>query len=255
MDDNKKIYYIHFDQLDSTNDWTKQNTHLLDPKRLSCITAAEQTAGRGRYARKWHSPKGQNIYATLYFSLPKSSSIIPNLGQILSLACVETLKKMGFSPQIKWPNDILLEGKKVAGILGEAVSLNDELFGMVLGIGINVDTPQSVLENVGQPATSLSSIIQHEWLFEEILEPMVQRFSDHLQLLSEQGFAPFQPEYEASLAFKGEKIDYTDGKRRVQGICKAIDSLGRLRLLVSKNGHEDIEELEQILTVQSGEIL
>jgi len=113
----KSISYIHFDTIDSTNTWAKNNAKTLDPDQITCITALEQTAGRGRWLRKWISPKGQNIYATIYFCLSKNCKQLSNVGQILSLSCAKVLKSKGFLPQIKWPNDLLLEKKKVAGVL------------------------------------------------------------------------------------------------------------------------------------------
>jgi BirA family transcriptional regulator, biotin operon repressor / biotin---[acetyl-CoA-carboxylase] ligase len=248
---NKDIQYIHFECLDSTNDWVKKNIHVLDPDRLICVTASEQTAGRGRFARKWLSPKGQNIYATLFFCLPQNSKIVSNLGQILSLACAKVLESKGFSPQIKWPNDILISRKKVSGILGEAISLNDRL-GIALGIGINVDTPPQLLDKIDQPAASLSSLSNHVWTFEEILEPLVEMFAEYLEIIQREGFSPFRSQYEDLLAFKGQLIHCMNGNKPVTGICHSIDSEGRLKLVLA--GSKECVEVAQTITIQSGEI-
>lgn len=230
----KDIYFIHFDTIDSTNSWTKKNASTLDPNQLTCVTALEQTAGRGRFCRKWISPKG-NIYATLYFCLPRNCPYLINLGQVLSLSCVAVLKNKGFLPQIKWPNDILLEGKKVAGILCETVSFEDRI-GIVLGIGINVNMRQDFLEIIDQPATSLSQLSGHTWTLEQIIEPILKQFINDLELLTSKGFEPFRPFYEELLAFKGEQISCSDGIKTIQGICHSINSDGKLNLLLS-DGH------------------
>src|SRR5580700_2479453 len=177
----KSINYIHFDTIDSTNTWTKKNAATLDSNQLTCVTALEQTAGRGRFSRKWLSPKGQNIYATLYFCLPKECSYLINLGQILSLSSISVLQKKGFSPQIKWPNDILLEGKKVAGILCETIVLEDKL-GAILGIGMNVNMSQELLDTIDQPATSLAQLSGQTWSLEQILEPILKQFLKDLDI-------------------------------------------------------------------------
>src|SRR6185312_12605733 len=119
-----------FDTIDSTNTWTKQNTATLDPDLLTCITATEQTAGRGRFRRRWVSGRGENITATFFFTVAKDSPILANVGQVLSLSCAHVLEQHGFSPQIKWPNDLFISGKKMAGILCETVPLPD-LLGIV----------------------------------------------------------------------------------------------------------------------------
>jgi BirA family biotin operon repressor/biotin-[acetyl-CoA-carboxylase] ligase len=228
----KNIYYIHFDTIDSTNTWTKKNAEGLDPDQLTCVTALEQTAGRGRFFRKWLSPKGQNnIYATLYFCLPKSFPYLINLGQILSLSCIAVLNKKGFQPQIKWPNDILLDGKKVAGILCETVSFEDRM-GVVLGIGINVNMPQEMLETIDQPATSLAQLSGRTWTLEQILEPVLKQFLDDLETLEAKGFEPFRSNYDQLLAFKGEPITCNDGLKTIKGICHSINADGRLNLLL-----------------------
>ena len=227
----KNIYYIHFDTIDSTNTWTKKNASTLDRDQLTCVTALEQTAGRGRFFRKWISPKGQNIYATLYFCLPRSCPYFVNLGQILSLSCITVLNKKGFHPQIKWPNDILLGGKKVAGILCETISFEDRI-GIALGIGINVNMQKDLLEAIDQPATSLAQLSGQTWTLEQILEPVLKQFIEDLETLESHGFEPFRPTYEDLLAFKGESITCHDGLKTIKGICHSINVDGRLNLLL-----------------------
>lgn len=240
----KSISFIHFDVIDSTNSWTKKNASTLDPNELTCITALEQTAGRGRFERKWHSPKGQNIYATLFFCLPLNSPYIINLGQILSISCITILKKKGFHPQIKWPNDILLEGKKVAGILCETVCFEDRI-GIALGIGINVNMRQELLEMIDQPATSLAQLSGQTWALEQVTEPILKQFIEDLNILESQGFEPFRKTYEDLLAFKGKTITCNDGQRTIKGICHSINACGRLNLLLPDG---------TIQTVSAGEV-
>lgn len=228
---NKSIHFIHFNIIDSTNTWAKKNASTLDQNELTCITALEQTAGRGRLDRKWISPSGQNIYATLYFCLPLGSPHIGNLGQILSLSCITILKKKGFHPQIKWPNDILIEGKKVAGILCETICF-EERTGIALGIGLNVNMRQDLLETIDQPATSLAQLSGQTWVLEQILEPILEQFIKDLELLESKGFEPFREAYEELLAFKGKTITCRDGERTLKGICHSVNASGRLNLLL-----------------------
>lgn len=227
----KNICYIHFDTIDSTNTWAKKHAHSLDPDQLTCITALEQTAGRGRFFRKWISPKGENIYATLYFQIPKGWPYLVNLSQVLSLSCISVLKKKEFQPQVKWPNDILLEGKKVAGILCETISADDHT-GVILGIGINVNMSNEMLNAIDQPATSLSQLTGRIWTLEQILEPLLKQFLNDLQTLEEKGFAPFHSLYEELLAYKGEVISCSDGIQTIKGICHSVNPDGRLNLLL-----------------------
>jgi BirA family biotin operon repressor/biotin-[acetyl-CoA-carboxylase] ligase len=240
----KNIYYIHFDTIDSTNTWTKKNASTLDPKQLTCVTSLEQTAGRGRFSRKWLSPKGQNIYTTLFFCLPLESPYIANLGQVLSLSCIDVLKKKGFYPQIKWPNDILLEGKKIAGILCETVLFEDRI-GIILGIGININMSQELLETIDQPATSLAQLSGQSWTLEQILEPLLNQFLIDLDTLQNKGFRFFCPLFQELLAYKGKVISCNDGVKMIKGVCHSINPDGRLNLLLPDG---------QITTLSIGEL-
>jgi len=240
----KSISYIHFDTIDSTNTWTKNNAETLDPDQVTCITALEQTSGRGRWLRKWLSPHGQNIYATVYFCVPKDCKQLANVGQVLSLSCADVLKKKGFDPQIKWPNDLLLQGKKVAGVLCDTVSFEDRI-GVVLGIGLNVNMSQQLLDSIDQPATSLAQLSGQTWTVEQILNLLLDQFLKDLNILLKEGFEPFRLYYEELLAYKGLTITCNDGIHSLSGICHSVNSEGRLNLLLPSG---------QMKTLSAGEV-
>lgn len=239
-----QIHYIHFDTIDSTNNWVKSNAHNLDPDQFTCITAQEQTAGRGRFARKWISPRGSNVYATLFFCLPLGTPHPANIGQLLAYSCAMVLKEKGFDVQIKWPNDILIEGKKIAGILTEMISLPDRI-GVAVGIGINVDMSEEFLKTIDQPAISLAQLSPQVWETEQILEPILHRFLNDLDMLKKNGFAPFQKGFNQLLAFKGKEISYFDGVLTLKGLCKGVSPEGKLEVLLPSG---------KVMRISSGEI-
>lgn len=240
----KNICHIHFDTISSTNDWAKTNAHTLDPLQITCITALEQTTGRGRWFRKWISPRGENIYATIYFCVPRNCPYLTNVGQVLSISCATMLKKKGFSPEIKWPNDILLCGKKVAGILTEAVTFEDRI-GIALGIGLNVNMSDELLNEIDQPATSLAQLSGHAWVVQATLEALLEQFLEDFDALQKKGFAHFLPSYGKLLAFKGQPITCHDGIQHVKGICHSISPDGRLNLELQDG---------RVILISSGEI-
>ena len=241
----EEIVYIHFETVDSTNNWVKAHAGQLDPHALSCISAASQTAGRGRFKRTWISPKGENIYATFFLTIPKEASYLANLGQILGYSCVEVLRKLGFSPELKWPNDILLRRKKVAGILVEALSVKEGL-GIVLGIGINVNTEQEILEIIDRPAISLQQVQKKPWKREQILQALAVCFRENFLILCEKGFSYFHPLFEEILAYKGERIQCSEGPYIIEGVCKGVSVEGFLKLTLD-SGEERM--------LHSGEII
>jgi BirA family biotin operon repressor/biotin-[acetyl-CoA-carboxylase] ligase len=225
----KDINFIHFDTIASTNTWAKENAIHFDPHQFTCITALHQTAGRGRFSRKWVSPRGQNIYATLFFTLPIGCSYLVNTGQILALSCTTILREKGFLAELKWPNDILVGGKKIAGILTETTPL-DGYTGVILGIGINVNMSEELLNSIDQPATSLSQLSMKTWKLEQILEPLLKEFIKNLDSLKQKGFGAFQKDFQDKLAFRGEMISCHDGVRVIKGICHSITADGRLEI-------------------------
>ncbi len=225
----QKVFQIQFNCIESTSLWAKQNAAFLDPEHLTCITAHEQTAGRGRLGREWNSPRG-NLYTTIFFCLPYGSKILPNVPQVIALSCVEVLAGMGIDLQIKWPNDILHDGKKCAGIIAEAVPLENRM-GVAVGIGFNVNMALEDLDTIDQPATSLSQITGQPWPVRELLQRFLEQFQNDLQLLQSHGFAAFHAKLDAKLAFRGQEISCQTGYETITGICHSVAEDGRLNLL------------------------
>lgn len=177
----KNMRYIRFNTIDSTQAWVKKNAEFLPQEELTCVIAEEQTAGFGQFNRKWLSPKADNIYATYYLTLPKPCLFLEELAQILSKSCATVLKAKGFDPTIKWPNDILLAGRKVCGVLCDVLDIQGR-HGIVMGIGINVNMEDGDLEKIDQPATSLRQISGKRWEIYEILTPLSYQLLQDLQL-------------------------------------------------------------------------
>ncbi len=159
MDKNIAVDFIQLESIPSTNTWAKEHALTFNPSHLTCITAEEQTGGRGRRDKKWLSPKGMNLYSTFYFVIPNSSSYLANLGQAMVLACAELLLEMEVPVEIKWPNDLLAQKKKIGGVLTETIPLQSEI-GVILGLGLNVNMSQELLMTIDQPATSLQLFLK-----------------------------------------------------------------------------------------------
>src|ERR1700733_13141072 len=224
-----KVHYVHLDTVDSTNNWVK--SHLPELASLTCVTAEEQTAGRGRFKRHWVSPRSENIYATLYLTVPLGSIYLANLGQIMAFACAKVLRGIGFEAELKWPNDILIQGRKIAGVLTETVTHGEEIGG-IIGIGVNVNMKAASLEAIGVPATSLLQLSQKKWDLKELTELLMNHFLQDLELLKKSGFAPFQAPFEKMLAYKGQEITCRDGTQTIKGICHSLSKDGRLQLVL-----------------------
>jgi len=237
-----KVEYIKLGSVDSTNNWVK--FHLQELSSFTCVTAIEQTAGRGRFKRNWVSPRGQNICATLYFAVPLGSSYLCNLGQLMAFVCAKILRGLGFDAKIKWPNDILIGEKKIAGVLTETVS-QDELIGVIIGVGMNVNMPEETLQAIDQPATSLLHLSRKTWEIQELIDLIMNHFIADLELLQTSRFAAFQAPFENLLAYKGQEITCLDGTQTIKGICHSITKEGHLQLLLPSG---------KVKTLMAGEI-
>jgi BirA family biotin operon repressor/biotin-[acetyl-CoA-carboxylase] ligase len=234
---------IHLDIIDSTNTYAKQHAATFPPAQITCITAEEQTAGRGRYQRKWVSPRGVNIYATFYFRLPVNTLHLTSLAQVMTYSFASVLLHEGLHPKIKWPNDIQLSSKKVSGILCETAFQKDfvEVF---LGIGINVNLEDA--GSIDQPATSLLLETGRKWDKAALLKKIQKQFTADLEKFKKEGFTPFHSAFENLLAYKGQTIRCFDGKKTWEGICHSLTYDGQLNLyLPDKTMH----------TILSGDVL
>lgn len=211
-----EVHRIHFDSLDSTNVWAKAHSQEFDPKKLTCICAKIQTSGYGRFNRPWVSKKG-NLFCSLFFCLPPQDSRLLNLAQITTFAICSYLIENGINAQIKWPNDLIFDKKKLCGILVETTSIDEHQLGVIVGIGLNVNAPIDEF-------ISLSEITGSHWDLDSLLEEIIQRFLKEL----EKGFS--LDSYEPLLAFKGELITFNVGNRSFVGTLLGLNEQGQLKL-------------------------
>jgi BirA family transcriptional regulator, biotin operon repressor / biotin---[acetyl-CoA-carboxylase] ligase len=229
------VIRVHFETIDSTNNWAKHHSHTLAHDKITLVTATMQTAGRGRFKRRWESPAGQNIYASFCFFVEKHRHDICNIPQVMAISVAQTLEDLGFQSQLKWPNDILLSKKKVAGILAETTPLSDYLC-VVIGIGLNINMPVELLQKIDRPATSLMVEGGQSLSVEEVLEKLQNHFVKNLELFFEEGFRPFLEEYKQRLDVDSKlKLRFDDNKTVWEGYFHSIGNDGSLNLLM-ENG-------------------
>jgi BirA family biotin operon repressor/biotin-[acetyl-CoA-carboxylase] ligase len=234
----------YFDSIGSTNDealaWAAQGA-----RDLSIVIADEQTAGRGRLKRKWFTPKGTALAFSLILRPSTAESAHPaqtvGLGALaLASACL----KLGLHAQIKWPNDVLLDRKKTAGILVESVWTGDALDALVLGLGVNVlaaSVPPA--DQVLFPATSLESELGYSI---DRADSLREILSALLPWRSKLGTDEFLKAWEDVLAFRGEQVQiFKDDEVPLTGELLGLAPDGGLRLREANNN---------ILTIQFGEI-
>ena len=224
----------YFDSIGSTNDealaWAAN-----DAEDLSLVIADEQTAGRGRLARKWFTPPGTALAFSLI--LRPTADEKPHLSRTVGLAALaiaDSLRTRQLTPQIKWPNDVLLLGCKVSGILVESVWSGDEIDCIVIGIGVNVLRGSVPPETMGQfPATSLEDELGYPPERAEILFDIL---SNLINMRPQLGSDELLSRWNESLAFLGQEVQVEVGNGvPVTGLILGLESDGSLRL---RDGHD-----------------
>jgi len=220
----------YFDTIGSTNDEALDWAAKGAPD-LSLVISDEQTAGRGRSGRKWSTPTGSALAFSLILHPTSAelahSSRITGLG---ALAVTDALRYLGLDPEIKWPNDILIDGRKVAGILVEANWLGNQLDASVLGIGINVmraSVPPS--ENINFPATCIEEKVDRRSIDRvKLLKEILSALIDWRKKL---GQDEFMQEWEKSLAYRGQQILVSrDGGAQISGELIGLGPSGNLQI-------------------------
>lgn len=145
---------IKLDTIDSTSVWARK--HLAQLNDFDVISADIQTMGHGQFERKWFSSSsnGGNIYISIILK-PENIEHLNELTRFTSQMVSNTLIQYGLKPNFKFPNDILIDGKKICGILAESVFVGSELKGVVVGVGVNLNLNEAELSNIDIKATSI----------------------------------------------------------------------------------------------------
>jgi BirA family biotin operon repressor/biotin-[acetyl-CoA-carboxylase] ligase len=230
---NEIVKHIHFPIVESTNLWAKENISQWDKTGITLITASAQTAGYGRFKKKWISPPGVNLYVTFCFWMESNRKDISQISQLLALAAQQVLTQSGFQANLKWPNDILINQKKVAGILCETVS-NENLRGMICGIGINGNMLPEHLKQIHRPSTSLFVEKGEEVDLSILLLSLNSLFSSFLTQFMQRGFAPFFTSFYHALGLKENQpvCFHIEHNRLIKATFNALHEDGSIALLL-----------------------
>ncbi|MBI5933460.1 MAG: biotin--[acetyl-CoA-carboxylase] ligase [Chloroflexi bacterium] len=244
----------YFESIGSTNDealaWATENA--LD---FSLVIADEQTTGRGRAGRRWVTPRATALAFSVIlrpFHTERSEQRVENSKEVIAptlftglgaVALTDALKVRGLFPQIKWPNDILLNGKKVAGILTEAVWTGDALDAIIIGMGVNALAGSNPSDDeLFFPATNLEAELGRAVQREDLLRDILSAMHAWREKIST---GELIQAWEENLAFRGEQVRIErDNEEPLLGQVMGLEADGSLRLSVN----------DKIVTVQFGEI-
>lgn len=218
---------IFVEETKSTNAYAKSNIESL--KDRDVVYTDVQTNGRGRLGRTWKYLGTDNIYMSIILKpSDKFHDIYSNLTQYLSVVLSQILEEHGLEPQIKWPNDVLINGKKISGILCETVMQGHDFKGLVLGIGINLNATTDELSAIEKPTTSLNIELNRTVDKKEFIQILLDKFFlDYDEFLG-RGFILIKDYYIEHASFLNKKISINILNNVKHGFAKGVTNYGAL---------------------------
>ena len=196
----------------------------------TAVVAEEQTAGRGRLGRAWHSPAGENLYCSVVLRPPRAPAEVPQVALVAGIAVAAAVEEAaGRRPAIKWPNDVLLDGKKVAGILTEMESEMERVHHVIAGIGVNLNTrrfPRELRTKASSLLLLTGRSIDRARFTAGLLAALEARYGRYLSV----GFASVRTEWESYSCLTGTEVRVQGPGGEVTGRVLGLDDDGALRL-------------------------
>lgn len=219
---------VYFSETDSTNIQIKRLAEAGSPEG-TLVVAESQSAGKGRRGRSWSSPPGCSIYMS-YLLRPKIPPCNASMLTLLAgMACVRAIEEeTGLEAKIKWPNDLVMNGKKICGILTEMNAELEEIHYIFTGVGINV-SQMEFPEEIRKTATSLKLEGGAPVSRSALIAGCMKWFEHYYERFLSQGdLSGLKDEYESMLANLGRGVKVLDPAGEYTGICRGIDQMGEL---------------------------
>ncbi|KRW70391.1 biotin--protein ligase [Pseudomonas sp. TTU2014-105ASC] len=222
-----------YDTIDSTN---AEALRLLPDKdgEPFIVVAEAQTSGRGRRGRTWISPFGQNLYCSFALKVGGGTKQLAGMSLVVGLAVMQTLRRLGVEAGLKWPNDLYVDGRKIAGILLELTGDPADLCHVVIGVGVNVNMVSA--EGIDQPWTSIKEqvgMVDRNELLLALTETLKQYLARHF----DEGFSALRAEWEASHIWQGRNCTLSTGSSEYSGVVIGVDLQGGLRMTLDGCEH------------------
>lgn len=221
--------------VDSTNSHALRRVQsgMLDLAAGRCwaCLAESQTAGKGRRGREWVSPFGHNLYLSVVREFSNGAATLDGLSLVVGLAVVTALVDLGYSGlQLKWPNDVLLDGRKLAGILLEVSGDVTGLCHVVIGVGLNLRSNNAAMAAVEQPWVALDQAGFQRTKRNEVVGAILNKLLTALHMFEHSGFAPFLPRWQQFDCTFGRDIALLTAAGAVHGKGQGVTQGGALLL-------------------------
>jgi len=213
---------------DSTNLMALRN---INQWRHGALYLTEfQQAGRGRRGRSWQGPFATNLYFSLMWRFSGGVAALEGLSLLVGLSVVEALEKLGIKGvELKWPNDLLYKGRKLAGILLEMQGDASGEISVVIGVGLNVAMSERTA-GIDQPWIDLATICDRKIERNKLLAVLLSQLIENLVSFSEKGFAAFIDSWHRVHAFQDSYVKLISAHAEIEGICRGVNQQGALLL-------------------------
>ncbi len=225
----KKIVFLH--EATSTNDFAKELANY-GADEGTVVLAENQSAGKGRLGRVWLSPRGGLYFSIILKPKIKISDAV-KLVFVASLAVAESIRNLyGLKVETKWPNDVLVDGKKVCGILAETSSIGERLKFVVLGVGVNVNlnVEKAFPKELQESATSLQDMLGRKVEIEKLFKKLLERLERLYTLFLKNGFTQILEKWKKFASFLGCQVEVSSDSQKWSGTALDVEEDGSLSL-------------------------
>lgn len=232
-----KTTTIHlFESIDSTNRYLKEHP---ETQALEVCCAETQTAGRGRFGRTWHSPFGQNIYCSIRTPIKTQGAALSGLSLMVSLAVLAVLDELSSHQDIliKWPNDLLWNGKKLSGSLVELLYHNTQITSIIIGIGINVNSSACQDNSLDRPWCSLYDIFNQHFDRNVLIARLIIHLNNYLNTFMREGLSECLPIWKQRDYLSEQWITVSTPNGLLSGQAKGVNQWGNL-IIIDETGHK-----------------
>jgi BirA family biotin operon repressor/biotin-[acetyl-CoA-carboxylase] ligase len=233
---------VHW-ELDSTS--SELQRRLADAADLSIVLAETQTAGRGRRGRNWLSPPGLNLYLSCLKRFDRGFAALSGLSLAVGTMVLRAIDSLGIEGAgLKWPNDVLADGGKLAGVL---VELSGEYQGpcaAVIGVGLNLRLTDALREQAGQPACDLATLATELPDRNLVAARLIAALVEGLREFERHGFAPFAEDYARHDLLAGRQLKLSGAQGNFEGTGAGVDARGALQVRLPDGGLRSIDSAD-----------
>lgn len=220
---------VHF-ELTSTNAHLLEAVNVSEASGVICL-AEQQTSGRGRRGRAWVSPFGGNIYLSLLWRFAGGATQLAGLSLAMAIAVTRALRESGLDTvEVKWPNDILVSKRKLAGILLELSGEASGPCSVVIGVGLNMRASSAGMETIDQPWIDLESELGRRAGRNEMAGRLINHLLAAIKVFEKDGLTSFLYEWEGCDSYAGHEVTLILPEGNIRGVVRGVDNSGALLL-------------------------